>query len=371
MKLVANVASGIETVTKKELIDLGYEVYPENGKIYFEGDYHDVAKTNLWLRSADRIQIVLTEFKAWSFEELFDRIYEMNWEEIIPLNGQIIVNAKSKNSKLFSLSDIQAITKRAIIKKLQTIYHRTGRLPETGAVYSLNVRFDTNKAEILLDTTGDSLFKRGYRLEKGVAPLKENMAASLILLTNWNNDLPFVDPMTGSGTLAIEAALIGANIAPGLKRDFLFNHFANVDSEILEEEKQAAKAAIDRSVNLEIYASDLDQKMIAMSEQNAHGAGIHSLIHFKQIALRDLSLPNKKGVIVVNPPYGNRMGAKDQAHVLYKQMGEKFIPLDQWSKYFITSDLDFEDYYGMKATKKRKLFNGAIRTDYFQFWAEN
>ncbi|BDR56479.1 THUMP domain-containing class I SAM-dependent RNA methyltransferase [Xylocopilactobacillus apis] len=371
MKLVANVASGIESITKRELIDLGYDPKPENGKIYFEGEYEDVAKTNLWLRSADRIQIVLKEFKAHSFEELFDKIFEMSWEEIIPLNGQIIVNAKSKLSKLFSLSDIQAITKRAIIKKLQKIYHRSGRLPESGAVYSLSIRFEKNKAEVLLDTTGDSLFKRGYRIEKGVAPLKENMAASLIMLTNWHPDLPFVDPMTGSGTLAIEAALIGANIAPGLKRDFLFNHFDDVDSKILEDQKKAAKEAIDRSVKLEISASDIDQNMISMSEQNAHGAGIYNLIHFKQIALRDLDLPNEKGVIIVNPPYGKRMGEESQAKELYRQMGKKFIPLDKWSKYVITSDLDFEDYYGMKATKKRKLFNGAIRTDYFQFWGEN
>ncbi|BDR58610.1 THUMP domain-containing class I SAM-dependent RNA methyltransferase [Xylocopilactobacillus apicola] len=371
MKLVANVASGIEAVTKRELSDLGYETQTENGKIYFEGDYSDVAKTNLWLRSADRIQIILANFKAWSFEELFDRIYEIPWEEIIPLNGKIIVNARSKLSKLFSLSDIQAISKRAIIKKLQTVYHRSGHLPETGAIYSLNVRFEKNQAEVLLDTTGDSLFKRGYRIEKGVAPLKENMAASLILLTNWHPDLPFVDPMTGSGTLAIEAALIGANIAPGLKRDFLFNHFANVDPKILEEAKIFAKEAINRSVNLEIFASDLNQNMIAISEQNAHGAGIHNLIQFKQVALRDLELDNKKGVIVVNPPYGQRMGEINQAHELYRQMGEKFIPLNKWSKYIITSDLDFEEYYGEKATKKRKLFNGAIRTDYFQFWGEN
>lgn len=371
MKLVANVASGIEAVTKRELNHLGYETQVANGKIYFTGEYEDVAKTNLWLRSADRIQIVLNDFKVFSFEELFDQIYEMPWEELVPLNGQIVVNARSKFSKLFSLSDIQAITKKAIVKKIQTIYHRQSHLPETGAQYRINVRLEKNHAEIWLDTTGDSLFKRGYRLEKGTAPLKENFAASLIMLTNWHPEIPLIDPMTGSGTIAIEAALLGANIAPGLKRDFLFNHFAYVDSTILTKEKAAAKAAINRHVNLQIFASDIDQKMIAISEENAHGAGIYNLIHFKQLALRDLSVPNETGVIIINPPYGERMGGPNQAHLLAREIGEKMIPLSKWSKYIITSDLDFEQYYGMEATKKRKLFNGAIRTDYFQFWAQD
>lgn len=371
MKLVANVASGIESVSKKELINLGYQPKVDNGRIYFDGDYEDIAKTNLWLRSVDRIQIVLANFKVLSFEELFDHIYEISWEEIIPINGKIIVNARSKLSKVFSLSDIQSISKKAIIKKLQTIYHRQSHLPESGAEYRINVRLEKNIAEVWLDTTGDSLFKRGYRIEKGTAPLKENLAASLIMLTNWNAEMPLIDPMTGSGTIAIEAALIGANIAPGLKRDFLFNHFAYVNSKLLENQKNAAKEVINRKVNLNIFASDINQNMIEISQNNAHGAGIFNLIHFKQLALRDLNVPNESGVIIINPPYGERMGESKQAHLIAKEIGKKFIPLTKWSKYIITSDLDFEEFYGMKATKKRKLFNGAIRTDYFQFWAKN
>lgn len=369
-KLVATMASGFESITAKELNDLGYETKTDNGRVLFEGELEDIARANLWLRSADRIKIILADFDAVTFEQLFDQIHDMPWDDYLPLNAHIPVNARSVKSKLFSTRDMQAISKKAIVKKLAEVYNRrNGTLPETGSTFAIEVRLIKDHAEVTLDTTGDSLFKRGYRIEHGGAPLKENFAASLIMLTNWHADMPFCDPTTGSGTIAIEAAMIGKNIAPGLNRHFLFEGFNWFDSEILEKQKELAKKEIREDVSLNIYASDIDQNMIDVAKLNANNAGVLHDITFKQVALKDLKIEESNGVLIANPPYGVRMKDSEEVHILYKQMGDTFEKLDHWSKYYLTSDLDFQGFYGKQATKRRKLYNGAIRTDYFQYWA--
>lgn len=369
MKLIATMSSGFESVTKKELQDLGYDVTTENGKVYFEGDYEDIAKTNLWLRSADRIKIVIATFEARSFDELFNKVNDIDWDYWLPLNAAFPIKARTVKSKLHSERDIQAITKKAIVNKMSDVYKRRGRLPESGATFQIETRIHKDVVEITLDTTGDSLYKRNYRIEHGAAPMKENFAAALIMLTNWHPEMPFVDPTTGSGTIAIEAALLAKNIAPGMLRHFSFENFDWFDPKILENEKEAAKE-VQVNPELNIFASDIDGSMIDIAKLNAHGAGVLHDIDFKQIAVKDLKITGEDGVIISNPPYGQRMSDQEGVRTLYKQMGDVFEPHPSWSKYIVTSDLEFEKYYGKKATKKRKLYNGSIRTDYYQYWAE-
>src|SRR5699024_7708043 len=268
--------------------------------------------------------------------------------------------------------DCQAITKRAIVERLRHFYHRRENMmfPETGSLYQLEVILRKNHVMILLDTTGPSLFKRGYRLEKGGAPLKENMAAAMVLLTNWHPDKPFVDPVCGSGTLCIEAALIGHNIAPGFNRDFICESWTWFDRDFFENERNKADELADYEIKLDIIGYDINQQMIDIAQRNADEIGLGDSIFFKQQALQDFKTEKEYGVIVANPPYGQRLGEEKEVRKLYRQMGQIFGKLDTWSKYILTSDLAFEEFYRQKATKKRKLYNGALRTDLFQFWGK-
>ncbi len=370
-KLMATMASGFEAITAKELRDLGYQVTTENGRVRFDGNERDIVKTNLWLRSADRIKIIVGEFTAMTFDQLFEGVKALPWDQLLPLDAAFPVLGKAVRSQLHSEPDIQAITKRAIVAKLSEVYHRRTRLPETGAKYVITVNITKNKAMLTLDTTGDSLFKRGYRVDAGEAPLKENFAASLVLLTHWHpEDVPFYDPTTGSGTIAIEAALIARHIAPGILRHFSFEQFDWMDPQLLETAKHEARASEKRDFPVEIMGGDINQNMIEIARLNAHKASVLHDIHFKQIAVADFHTDLQNGVIVANPPYGKRM--EDQASVrhLYKQMGEVYRPMTTWSKYILTSDMEFEKYYGQKATKRRKLYNGYLRTDLFQYWGK-
>ncbi|WP_268913077.1 THUMP domain-containing class I SAM-dependent RNA methyltransferase [Lentilactobacillus sp. SPB1-3] len=368
--LIATCAAGVESLVANELKDMGYTVQTENGRVRFSGDETDIVRTNLWLRVADRVKIIVDEFEAKSFTELFDQTATIPWENYLPMDAAFPVEGKSQKSTLHSVPDVQAITKKAIVTSLSNVYHRTTRLPETGAKYPLEVAINKDHVILTLDTTGSSLFKRGYRVEKGTAPLKENLAAALILLTNWHKDMPFWDPFCGSGTLPIEAALIGRNLAPGFNRDFAFEQFGFMDKSIIENERDRADDLADYDTPLEIHASDIDGSMIEIAKTNAREVGLTQDIQFKQVAIADFKTDLTGGVMVANPPYGERMSEQEQVHQLYRQMGQAFAPLTDWSKYIITSDLDFEKYYGQKATKKRKLYNGALRTDYFQFWAQ-
>ncbi|MGF2383850.1 THUMP domain-containing class I SAM-dependent RNA methyltransferase [Lentilactobacillus otakiensis] len=369
-KLMATCAAGIEALVGKEMRDLGYEVQVENGRVRFTGDETDIIKTNLWLRTADRIKIIVDEFDAQTFDELFEQTTAIAWDKMLPMDAAFPVEGRSRNSKLHSVPDSQAIVKKAIVNELSTAYHRHTRLPETGAEFPLEVAINKDHVMLTMDTTGSSLFKRGYRVEKGTAPLKENMAAALVMLTSWYPEMPFLDPFCGSGTIPIEAAMIGRNIAPGFNRDFICEQWPWIDGDMVQKVRDEADSKADYDIELDISASDIDGNMIEISKRNAEEAGLLADIHFKQLAVADFKTDKVNGVIVGNPPYGQRMSDEEHAHELYKQMGKVFNPLTSWSKYFLTSDLDFEKYYGAKATKRRKLYNGSIRTDYFQFWGK-
>lgn len=369
-KLIATCAAGIESIVGNELKHLGYKVNVENGRVRFDGDVADIAKTNLWLRTADRIKIVVGEFTAKTFEELFQGVESLNWEDFLPLDAEFPVAGKSQKSTLHNVPSVQAITKKAIVTKMSTVYHRRTKLPETGALYPIEVAINKDKVLITLDTTGSSLFKRGYRVNKGGAPLKENMAAALVLLARWYPEMPFVDPVCGSGTIPIEAALIGCNIAPGLKRNFAFENWDWIDKDIVKQAREQAQAAIKKDVDLDISGYDIDGSMIEIAKENAVQAGVQDIVNFKQMAVKDFKTDKINGVIVANPPYGERLSDKEHVHQLYQQMGKLYQPLTSWSKYILTSDLQFEQFYGTKATKRRKLYNGSLRTDFFQYWGK-
>ena len=369
-KLIATCAAGIESIVGNELKHLGYKVNVENGRVRFDGDVADIAKTNLWLRTADRIKIVVGEFTAKTFEELFQGVESLNWEDFLPLDAEFPVAGKSQKSTLHNVPSVQAITKKAIVTKMSTVYHRRTKLPETGALYPIEVAINKDKVLITLDTTGSSLFKRGYRVNKGGAPLKENMAAALVLLARWYPEMPFVDPVCGSGTIPIEAALIGCNIAPGLKRNFAFENWDWVDKDIVKQAREQAQAAIKKDVDLDISGYDIDGSIIEIAKENAVQAGVQDIVNFKKMAVKDFKTDKINGVIVANPPYGERLSDKEHVHQLYQQMGKLYQPLTSWSKYILTSDLQFEQFYGTKATKRRKLYNGSLRTDFFQYWGK-
>lgn len=370
MKLIATCAAGIEGILGKELRHLGYEVNVENGKVSFEGSFNDVIKTNLWLRTADRIKIELARFKANTFEELFENVKGIPWEDWLALDSAFPVNAKSQKSKLHNVPSIQSISKKAIVERMNQIYHRRTKYPETGSLYPIEVAINKDMVIVMLDTTGSSLFKRGYRVDKGGAPLKENMAAALVLLSNWYPEYPFVDPVCGSGTIPIEAALFGLNIAPGLKREFAFDKWLQVTPKQILDVKEEALSATKTDADLDISGYDIDGRMVNIAQVNAKAAGVLDKIKFKQMAVKDFHTDKINGVIIANPPYGQRLSDQNNVRLLYKQMGEVYRPLTSWSKYILTSDLKFEQYYGQIATKKRKLYNGALRTDLFQYWGK-
>lgn len=370
MELIATCAAGIEGILGNEMKHLGYSANVENGRVRFQGDFNDVIKTNLWLRTADRIKIVLATFTAKTFDDLFENIKSIAWEDWLSLDAAFPVNAKSQKSQLHNVPSIQSISKKAIVERMNQIYHRRTKFPETGAVYPVEIVINKNKVMVLLDTTGSSLFKRGYRLDKGGAPLKENMAAAIVLLSHWYPEYPFVDPTCGSGTIPIEAAMFARNIAPGLKRSFVFENWQQVDSKQVEVARKAARDQIKNGDNLDIAGYDIDGRMINIATVNAKAAGVLSNIKFKQLALKDFKTDKMNGVIVANPPYGQRLSDKETVHQIYRQMGDVYRPLTTWSKYILTSDLNFEKYYGQKASKKRKLYNGSLRTDLYQFWGK-
>lgn len=370
-QLIATAASGIEALVGKELRRLGYDTRVENGRVRFEGNMTDVLTTNIWLRTADRIKIVVGEFDAKTFDELFEQTKRLPWDELLPLDANFPVEGKSHRSQLHNVPTVQAITKKAIAEKMMAVYHRRTNLPETGNLYPLEVAINKDHVLLTLDTTGESLFKRGYRRDKGGAPLKENMAAALVLLAHWFPDNPFVDPVCGSGTIPIEAALIGHNIAPGVNRSFVCEQWVNLVSEGLPDDvRDQADSKADYDVELEIHGYDIDQNMIEIAQRNSQAAGLTHDITFKQLAVKDWHTDQINGVIVANPPYGERLGDKETVHELYRQMGELYRPMTTWSKYILTADLEFERYYGAPATKRRKLYNGALRTDLFQYWGK-
>jgi putative N6-adenine-specific DNA methylase len=369
-ELIATSAMGLEALVAKEVRDLGYECEVENGKIFYSGDDMAIARSNLWLRTADRVKIKIGEFRATTFDQLFENTKALPWEHFLPENAEFPVTGKSLKSKLFSVSDCQAIVKKAIVNRLQKHYKRTSWLEENGPLFKIEVAILKDIATITLDTSGAGLHKRGYRTDQGEAPLKETLAAALVLLTNWSPDRPFIDPFCGSGTIPIEAALIGQNIAPGFNREFLSESWSLIPERVWEEARMEAEDLANYDQALDITGTDIDHRMVKIAEENSFEAGLGNLISFKQMRVQDLTVKKDYGVMIGNPPYGERLGDKPAVEQMYREMGKVLSKLDTWSIYILTSHPAFEGLYGKPATKKRKLFNGFIRTDLYQYWGK-
>ncbi len=360
---------GLEAVLKREIYDLGYEITKvEDGRITFEGDAEAICRANIFLRTAERVLIQVGRFKATTFEELFQGIKNIPWEEYIPENGKFWVKkASSINSKLFSPSDIQSIAKKAMVERMKQNYKKEW-FPEDGAPYPVRIFLLKDEVTVAIDTSGDSLHKRGYRLLTSKAPLTETLAAALILLTPWRADRILVDPFCGSGTFPIEAAMIAANIAPGMNREFTAEKWTNlIDRKLWYECVKEAEDMIDTSVEVDIQGYDIDAEVVKAARENAKRAGVDHMIHFQQRAVADLRHPKKYGFIISNPPYGERLEEKEALPKLYSEIGAAYNNLDSWSMYLITSYTDTEKYIGRKADKNRKIYNGMLKTYFYQF----
>lgn len=373
IRLAAVCAFGLEAVVKRELQDLGYEnLETDNGWIYFDAELKDIAITNVNLRSAERVMLVLGQFEALSFEELFNRTYELPWEQWINVDGKFTVKGKSVKSKLFSVPDCQSIVKKAVVKKLAEEYD-VEWFSESGAEFTILVSIHKDIATLSMDTTGsrEGLFKRGYRENSASAPLKETMAAALIQLSYWNKDRILLDPMCGSGTIPIEAALIGRNIAPGLNRSFASEGWKKMKAEYFKNAKTDARKKIDLDSKIKIYGYDINRKAIAIAKQNAIEAGVDDCIEFE---VKDINTfaktPFDYGILITNPPYGERIGNEADIEEIHKTIGRVFGNNPSWSNYIITSEEDFEKHYGKKCDKKRKLFNGDIKVNFYQYFGK-
>lgn len=360
---------GLEAVLKREIYDLGYEITKvEDGRVTFEGDEEAICRANIFLRTAERVMIQVGRFKATTFEELFQGIKNLPWEEYIPEDGKFWVKkASSINSKLFSPSDIQSIAKKAMVERMKQKYHKEW-FKEDGAAYPVRIFLLKDEVTVALDTSGDSLHKRGYRTMTSKAPLTETLAASLIMLTPWRKDRILVDPFCGSGTFPIEAAMIAANVAPGMNRDFTAEEWTNlIDRKLWYECVKEAEDMIDTTVKVDIQGYDIDGDVIKAARENAKRAGVEHMIHFQQRAVADLSHPKKYGFIITNPPYGESLEDKADLPELYTQIGQAYQRLDSWSMFLITSYTDTEKYIGRKADKNRKIYNGMLKTYFYQF----
>ncbi len=368
-KIMAPCHFGLESVLKKEIIDLGYDVtLVEDGRVTFEGDEEAVVRANIFLRTAERILIVAGRFKAYTFTELFDNVKAIDWSQYIPENGKFwVTKASSVKSKLFSPSDIQSIVKKAMVASMSEAYGVTW-FSEDGNSYPIRVFMYKDEAIIGLDTSGESLHKRGYRKLSSKAPISETLAAALIMLTPWNKDRILVDPFCGSGTFPIEAAMMAANIAPGMNREFLAEKWTNfIPKKLWYESISEAHDIIDMNVELDIQGYDLDDEMIKIARRNADMAGVLDKIHFQCRNVSELSHNKKYGFIITNPPYGERLEEKSNLSGLYEIIGQRYKALDAWSMFLITSYENAEKDIGLKATKNRKIYNGMIKTYYYQF----
>lgn len=369
-RMIATAAFGIESVVAEEVKALGFEnVTVENGKIEFDADERGICLANLWLRCADRVFIKISEFKATSFEELFQGVKKIPWEQYIPEDGEFPVNAKSVKSQLFSLSDIQAISKKAAVDRLRRVYH-IDWFKETGAKVPILVAILKDTVTVMIDSSGEGLHRRGYREHGNEAPLRETMAAALIKLSRWNPKIPLVDPMCGSGTILIEAAMIGRNIAPGLNRKFTCEQWPIIPEGLMKQVRTEAFNAVDHEVEMSIQGYDCDFNSIKQAKINSDLVGLDEDIHLQVRDIKDFSTKIKYGYVITNPPYGERLGDAEEAAALYRLMGEKLLPNDTWSFNVITAHDGFERAFGKVATKNRKLFNGKIKCYYYQYFGQ-
>lgn len=368
-ELVVPCHFGLEAVTKREIYDLGYEITRvEDGRVTFTGDEEAICRANIFLRTAERVLLQVGRFHATTFEELFQGIKAIPWEEYIPENGKFWVKkASSIKSKLFSPSDIQSIGKKAMVERMKMSYH-VDWFPEDGAAYPVRIFLLKDEVMVTLDTSGDSLHKRGYRLQTSKAPLTETLAAALIMLTPWRKDRILVDPFCGSGTFPIEAAMMAANIAPGMNREFTAETWTNIiPKQLWYDTVQEAEEMVDTTVEVDIQGYDIDGEVVKAARENAKRAGVDHMIHFQQRAVADLKHPKKYGFVICNPPYGERLEEKADLPELYTQIGKSYAGLDAWSMYLITSYEDTERYIGRKADKNRKIYNGMLKTYFYQF----
>ena len=360
---------GLEAVLKKEITDLGYDIVQvEDGRVTFYGDAEAVCYANIFLRTAERILWKVGSFRAVTFEELFERTREIPWERYIPKNGKFwVTKAASVKSKLFSPSDIQSIMKKAMVRRLGECY-KMEHFPEDGAPYPVRVFLMKDEVTVGIDTSGVSLHKRGYREVSGKAPITETLAAALIMLTPWKKDRILVDPFCGSGTFPIEAAMIAADIAPGMNRSFTAEEWTNlIPKKHWYDAVEEAGDRIRDDVEVDIQGYDVDRSVIKIARRNAKEAGVGHLIHFQERDVSELNHPKKYGFVITNPPYGERLEEKEALPGLYRAFGESFRRLDSWSAYMITSYEETEKYFGRKADKNRKIYNGMLKTYFYQF----
>ncbi|ANQ88356.1 TPA: class I SAM-dependent RNA methyltransferase [Staphylococcus pseudintermedius] len=369
-QLLAVCPMGLESIVAKEVQDLGYDTHVENGRIYFEGDASAIVKANLWLRTADRVKLIVGQFEAVTFDSLFEQTKNLPWEQFIPTDGQFPVQGRSLKSKLFSVPDVQAITKKAIVERLKNAHQVSGWLDESGAKYPVEVAILKDKVLLTIDTSGSGLNKRGYRLAQGEAPIKETLAASLVKLANWTGDTPLIDPFCGSGTIAIEACLIAQNIAPGFNRSFISEQWDIIPKGLYDQKRAEADELADYDKEIEIYASDIDPEMVEIAQRNADEVGVGDIIRFEVKDVNTLTI-NHDGPIglIGNPPYGERIGDRAEVEEMYRNLGILMQNHPNLSLYIMTSNKEFEYLANRKATKRRKLFNGYIETTYYQYWA--
>ncbi len=368
LQLIATSSFGIEAVVGRELNWLGYtDQHVENGRVTFAGDEEAICRTNIWLRTAERILIKMGEFTALSFDELFEGTKALPWDEWLPENAEFPVDGRSVDSKLSSVPDCQAIVKKAIVEKMKLRYKKQW-FDENGPLYRVEVGLLKDVATLTIDTTGTGLHKRGYRTLNTGAPLKETLAAAMLMISRWKPDRALIDPFCGSGTIPIEAALIAGNIAPGSKRSFTAESWRQMPAGLWTKAREEAADKVKTVSDLRIQGSDIDEESIGIARYHAAQAGVAQNIHLQRLPMADISSRYKYGFIVCNPPYGERLGEMPEVEKLYKELGVVFKSFDTWSFYVITSYMDFEKLVGRRADKKRKLYNGRIQCNYYQFY---
>lgn len=368
-ELIAPCHFGLEAICKREVYDLGYEITKvEDGRVTFAGDAEAICRANIFLRTAERVLLQVGKFKATTFDELFEGIKALPWEEYIPENGKFwVTKATSIKSKLFSPSDIQSIVKKAMVERMKHEYE-IDWFPEDGASYPVRIFLMKDEVTVTIDTSGDSLHKRGYRTLTSKAPITETLAAALIMLTPWHKDRILVDPFCGCGTIPIEAAMMAANIAPGMNRNFIAEDWTNlIEKQLWYDTIEEANEMIIPDISVDIQGYDIDAEIVKAARENAKRAGVDHLIHFQQREVAELRHPKKYGFIISNPPYGERLEEKENLPKLYREIGEAYRSLDSWSMFLITSYEQTQNDIGRKADKNRKIYNGMLKTYFYQF----
>lgn len=368
LNLIATATFGLEAVVAREVQGLGYaDTKTENAKVEYVADESGICRSNLWLRSADRVLVKIGQFPALSFEELFEGTKSLPWENWIPENAKFPVSGKSINSKLFSVPDCQGIVKKAIVERLKQRYHKQW-FEETGPEYPIEVALLKDIVTLTIDTSGAGLHKRGYRKLSATAPLKETLAAAMIQLSYWDAERVLIDPFCGSGTIPIEAAMIGLKIAPGINREFISEKWPQIPAELWKQAREEAKDTIQRDLKLKIIGTDIDDSVLSLARYHRKLAGLDDQIHFQRLPVSELKNSHKYGCIICNPPYGERIGTQKETEQIYREMGNRFGQLETWSKYILTAHPDFQRLYGKNADRRRKLYNGRIECQFYQYY---